>query len=197
MRYPCTGSAGLGRRSLAVGPVRRRLVTWGRRWYRLDSRWLVRPDQQHGTWGVVDNEASGRAQAVRPETRTVAVSGHHEKLDVLCDGTDNFALDPSPTMEKFSVLPPEPLCRGFQDRRGRLVRDFLEVAGGPAAAQARPSSPALAASVTAPTSEGETWRSATCASGGTTWAAASRHPFHVPSTSQTTTLTGTSSHQSQ
>ncbi len=63
-------------------------------------------------------------------------------------------------------------------------------AAGVCLRKARPSSPAVAASVTSPTSEGVTWRSATCASGGTMWAAASRHPCHVPSTNQTTTLTG-------
>jgi hypothetical protein len=103
---------------------------WRQR-YRLDARWLVRPHQQHGTRGVVDNEASGMAQAVRTETRTVTVAGHNQDVDALGDCADNFALHSSPTMNKLSVLPSEPRCRGLQDLRGLLVRDFLETADGP------------------------------------------------------------------
>ena len=101
-----------------------------RRRYRLDARWLVRPHQQHRTRGVVDDEASGVAQAVRTETRTVTVAGHNQKVDALGDCADDFALDPSPTMEKLRVLPSEPRCRGFQDLQGLLVRDLLETAAG-------------------------------------------------------------------
>ena len=115
----------------------------------------------------------------------------------MCHGTHNFALDPSPQMEQLRSLLPEPLCRRFHDARCRLVHNFVEMPGGPVTAPAWPSSPAFAASVTAATSEGETCRSVTWASGGRTWAAASRHPCQVPSTSQTTILTRTSSHQSE
>ena len=139
---------------------------------------------------MVDDEASGVAQAVRTETRTVTVVGHNQEVNALGDCSDDFALNPSPTMNKLSVLPSEPRCRGFQDLQGLLVRDLLEMADGPVRAKARPSSPAVAASVTSPTSEGVTWRSVTRVSGGRIWAAASRHPCHVPSTNQMTTLTG-------
>jgi hypothetical protein len=81
--------------------------------YRLDARWLVWPHQQHGTRGVVDYEASGVAQAVRTETGTVTVAGHNQEVDALGDCGDNFALNPSPTMNKLGILPFEPRCRGF------------------------------------------------------------------------------------
>ena len=42
------------RRGVVSGRGRRR------RRYRLDTRWLIGPYQQHGTWSVVDNEPGGR-----------------------------------------------------------------------------------------------------------------------------------------
>ena len=111
------------------------------RWYGLDARWLVRPDQQHRARGVVDDKACGRAQAVGTEARTVAVASHHKKVDSLGDCADNLALDPSSTMEQLRVLPPEPFCRAGHDRRGRLVSDLLEVTGGPVPPKGPPKQP--------------------------------------------------------
>jgi len=108
-----------------------------RRRYRFDARCLVRPHQQHGTRGVVDYEASGVAQAVRTETRTVTVAGHNQEVDALGDRGDNFALNPSPTMNKLRVLPFEQRCRGLQDLRGFLIRNLLKTADRPS----RPKSP--------------------------------------------------------
>jgi hypothetical protein len=68
------------------------------------------------------------AQAVRTETRTVTVAGHNQEVDALGDCADDFALNPSPKMNKLRVLPSEPPSRGFQDLQGLLVRDFFETA---------------------------------------------------------------------
>jgi hypothetical protein len=62
---------------------------------------------------VVDDEAGGMAQAVRTKARTVTVASHNQEVDALGDCADNLALNPSPAMDKFSVLPSEPRCRGF------------------------------------------------------------------------------------
>jgi len=113
------------------------MVPWGRRRYRLDARCLVRPHQQHGTRRVIDDEASGVAQTVRTETRTIAIARHNQEVYPIGDCADDLALYPSPTMNKLRILPSEPLCRGLQDLRGLLVRDLLEMAGGPV----RPRSP--------------------------------------------------------
>ena len=115
----------------------RRMLAQGSRRYRLDTRGLVRPHQQHRTRSVVDDEASGVAQAVRTETRTVTVAGHNQEVDVVGDCSDNFALHPAPKMNKLRVLPSEPRCRGFQDLQGLLVRDLLKTADRPV----RPESP--------------------------------------------------------
>ena len=120
--------------ALAVGPMRRRMVPRGRWlwmvpwrwWYRLDARCLVRPHQQHGTRGVVDDEASGGAQAVRTETRTITVASHNQELYPLCYCADDLALYPPPTMNKLRILPSEPRCRGFQYLQGLLVLDLFE-----------------------------------------------------------------------
>lgn len=61
---------------------------------------------------MVDDEASGVAQAVRTKTRTVTVAGHNQEVDALGDCANNFALNPSPTMNKLRALPSEPRCRG-------------------------------------------------------------------------------------
>ncbi len=107
-----------------VGPVR-----WERR-YRFEARCLVRPHQQHGTRGVVDDEASDVAQAVRTKTRTITISGHNQEIDVLGDDAEDFALHPSPTMNKLRVLTSEPPCRGFEDLQGLLIRHLVELADG-------------------------------------------------------------------
>jgi len=62
---------------------------------------------------VVDDEASGVAQAVRTETRTVTVAGHNQEIDALGGCADNFALNPSPAMNKLRILSSEPRCRGL------------------------------------------------------------------------------------
>jgi hypothetical protein len=54
---------------------------------------------------VVDDKARGRGQAVGPEARTVAVAGHHQKVDAMGDGADNLALDSPPTLEQLRVPP--------------------------------------------------------------------------------------------
>jgi len=107
------------------------MVPW-RWWYRLDARCLVRPHQQHGTRGVVDDEASGGAQAVRTETRTITVASHNQELYPLCYCADDLALYPPPTMNKLRILPSEPRCRGLQDLQGLLVCNLLEMSGGSA-----------------------------------------------------------------
>jgi hypothetical protein len=38
----------------------------------------------------------------------VAVAGHHQQIDVFGDGANDFALDPSPTMEELRILTAEP-----------------------------------------------------------------------------------------
>jgi hypothetical protein len=80
---------------------------------------------------VVDDEASGVAQAVWTETRTVTVAGHNQEVDAVGDCSDDFALHPAPKMNKLSVLPSEPRCRGLQDLQGLLVRDLFETADRP------------------------------------------------------------------
>ena len=108
----------------------RRTLAQGSRRYRLDTWGLVRPHQQHRTRSVVDDEASGVAQAARTETRTVTVAGHNQKVDAFGDCADDFALNPSPTMKELRVLPSEPRCCGFQDLQGHLVRDLFETGCG-------------------------------------------------------------------
>ena len=84
---------------------------------------------------MVDDEASGVAQAVRTETRTVTVAGHNQEIDAVGDCSDNFALHPAPKMNKLRVLPSEPRCRGLQDLQGLLVRDLLKTADRPVRAK--------------------------------------------------------------
>ena len=80
---------------------------------------------------MVDDEASGVAQAVWTETRTVTVAGHNQEVDAVGDCSDDFALHPAPKMNKLSVLPSEPRCRGLQDLQGLLVRDLFKTADRP------------------------------------------------------------------
>ena len=162
------------------------------RWrrYRLDARWLVRPHQQHGTSGVVDDEASGVAQAVRTKTRTVTVAGRNQKVDALGDRADNFALNPPPKMEELSVLSSEPRCRGFQDLQSLLVRDLFETADRPVRPRSPPEQSGGCGFGDLADIGGRDVKERDTGVGGRIWAAASRQPCHVPSTNQTTTLTG-------
>jgi len=120
------------------GRWRRWKIPWGRWWYRLDPRRFVRPNQKDRTGGVVDDETRGVAQAVRAETRTVTVAGHHQKVGALGDCSHNFALEPSPTMEELRVISSEPPRCGGQDLRGSPVREVLEAGGGPVPLEGAP-----------------------------------------------------------
>jgi len=46
------------------------------------------PDQQHGAWGVVDDEAAGGAEAARPWVGVVAVAGQDEQVSAVGGGHD-------------------------------------------------------------------------------------------------------------
>lgn len=70
-----------------------------RKWYRLDSRWLIRPHQQHGTEGVINYEAGGRTKALRAEARAVTVARSDQEVDVFSYCENNFPLDSSPFVE--------------------------------------------------------------------------------------------------
>ncbi len=80
---------------------------------------------------MVDDEASGVAQAVRTEPRTVPITGHNQKVDTLGDCADDFPLYSSPKMKKLNVLKSEPRFRGFQNLRRLEVLDLLEMADRP------------------------------------------------------------------
>ena len=60
-----------------------RLLLVRRRWYRLDSRWLIRPHQQDSTRGVVNYEPRGRPQAPRAEMRAGTVARRNQQIDVV------------------------------------------------------------------------------------------------------------------
>lgn len=101
-----------------------------RRRYRLNAWWLIRPYQQYGTGGVVDDEPRGRTQAPRTQTRVVTVARYHQQVDTFSDGADDFALDTSLTMDKLHVLTAETRRRRGEQLRGRLFRNGLELALG-------------------------------------------------------------------
>jgi hypothetical protein len=87
---------------------------------------------------VVEDEPRGGSQAPRTQTRAVTVARYHQEVDVLSDGADNFALDPSLTLDKLHVLTAAPRRRGGEQLCGRLVRDVLELAGGFASSKRPP-----------------------------------------------------------
>ncbi len=103
-------------------------VGW-RRGYRLDVGWLVRPDQQNRTRGVVDNEARGRTQAVGPQTRAVTVARDYEKIGIL-GGANDFALDPSLAMDQLGTLAAKARRRDREQARRLLTRDLFDPAAG-------------------------------------------------------------------
>jgi hypothetical protein len=57
---------------------------------------------------MVDDKPGRGTQAVRTQTRVVSVAGHHQQVDLLGDRPNDFALDPSPTMEELRILTAEP-----------------------------------------------------------------------------------------
>ena len=79
---------------------------------------------------MVDDEASGVAQAVGAQTRAVTIARHHEEVDVLGEDGDDFALGPSPTVDELGVLAPEPFGRGDQELQSPVARAFLGAARG-------------------------------------------------------------------
>src|SRR5579863_2776345 len=80
----------------------RRLRSVLRRWYRINARRLVRPDEHHRARSMVDDESSGMAQALRPESRTIAISGDDQDIHTLGNCAHHFLLD--------ATTPAEPLC---------------------------------------------------------------------------------------
>jgi hypothetical protein len=79
---------------------------------------------------VVDYEAGHVAEAVRTETRAIAVAGDNQEVDPLGDGAQDLALYSSVTTKKLRVLSSQPRGRGLQDFGCHVVRDLFETARG-------------------------------------------------------------------
>ena len=136
----------------------RRMVR--RRWrYRLNARCLVRPHQQHRTRRVVDDEASGVAQAVRTKT----ANGHRRGLQPRDRRPrrlrQQLRAQPVPDDEEAPYSPVRAtLPRAFRISEASSSATSSKWPVGLCARKARPSNPAVAASVISLTSEGVTWR---------------------------------------
>ena len=80
---------------------------------------------------MVDDEPGCMTQAVRTETRAIAVAGRHQEVDVLGDRPDHLSLHSSPEVELLGILATEPRRTGSQQLQGCLVRNVFHSRGRP------------------------------------------------------------------
>ena len=159
----------------------------GRRWHRGDAGGGFRPHQQDGAGGVVDDEASGRPQAVRAEPGPVAVAGQRPAGRRPRRRRPPRARParhaPAGSRDRPAALPPRrgvPRRTPFPAGPGRRP--------GPVPSRARPSSPAKAPCASARYLRGRATCSSTTSAASGAWVrTASTQARQVPSTSQTTT----------
>jgi hypothetical protein len=78
---------------------------------------------------VVDDEASGVAEAFRAEPRPVAVSRQDKQVNSLGDSVDDLSFGAPAALEGLGITPPEALGGRGKDRLACFVLCALEADG--------------------------------------------------------------------
>ena len=87
---------------------------------------------------MVDDESGGVPQALRSETRAIAVAGHHEDIDTVSHGTHHFAFDAPSTADQLGIRVAETSGSCGEQVRRFVVRDIVVAAVGSASWEAAP-----------------------------------------------------------
>ena len=103
----------------------RRLRSVLRRWYRINARRLVRPDEHHRARSMVDDESSGMAQAPGSEVRAIAISGDDEDIHTLGNCAHHFLLDAPRRSSRSASGRPQAIRGGREQLGGLIIGDVL------------------------------------------------------------------------